>query len=424
MPTISLTVEVPWPKDKLTLSRLEREIHKAAMAAGRKALIQALAAWEEQLLPASGARQRRVRRYLLTRLGPIRFFRWKTHAEGRYLFPLDRAMGLSSWQTCSGFVWERACRLAKDHPYRVAARLLSDLLGTPCDHRVLWRLVQKAGRLKRAEIERHREQMFDLGEAPPEAGGEPAQMVVTEIDGAVLRRQGGGLFEAKVAAAYSGKQVVSATARHRKRVVTGKCVVAGVYEEGTAGQVIYAALCRSVGLHRARHKMVSGDGAEWIPVMVREWFPDHAFQLDHYHLKQRLRQAAGGDPKRAGRWIGWALAGQWRRIERSMSYLVARGELEAKLARETRAFLELNAPAIWAFPQPARGRRAARALHQGLRRDRAHDRSRGRPADEAPGHAVVPRRGAQPPRATGARRRPGSMAQLVEGGGWLRSEPG
>ena len=32
-----------------------------------------------------------------------------------------------------------------------------------------------------------------------------------------------------------------------------------------------------------------------------------------------------------------------------MSYLVARGELEAKLARETRAFLELNAPAIWAF---------------------------------------------------------------------------
>ena len=42
VPTISLTVEVPWPKGKLTLSRLERAIHKAAMATGRKAFIQAL----------------------------------------------------------------------------------------------------------------------------------------------------------------------------------------------------------------------------------------------------------------------------------------------------------------------------------------------------------------------------------------------
>jgi hypothetical protein len=42
VPKISLTLEVPWPKAKLTLSRLERAIHKAAMATGRKAFIQAL----------------------------------------------------------------------------------------------------------------------------------------------------------------------------------------------------------------------------------------------------------------------------------------------------------------------------------------------------------------------------------------------
>ena len=30
MPPITLTVEVPWPKGKLTLSRLERAIHRAA----------------------------------------------------------------------------------------------------------------------------------------------------------------------------------------------------------------------------------------------------------------------------------------------------------------------------------------------------------------------------------------------------------
>lgn len=131
-------------------------------------------------------------------------------------------------------------------------------------------------------------------------------------------------MEARLAVAYTGKREISETSRHRKRICTGKQVVAGVYDEGTAGQVIYSTLCRSVGIHRARHRLVSGDGAEWIPVMVRDRFPDATFQLDHYHLKVRLRKVAG-DPKRAARWISWALAGQWSRIERSMTHLVARG---------------------------------------------------------------------------------------------------
>lgn len=348
MPHISLTVEVPWPKGKLSLAKLERTVHRAAMAAGRRALVEALAAWERELLPTAGARQRRVRRYLLTRLGPVRYWRWKTRADGRYGFPLDRAMALSAWQTCSGFVWERACSLAASHPYRTAARLLSDLVGVPIDHRVTWRLVQKAGQLRRAQIEQGRREIFEQGLAPPEPEQVP-EMVVTEIDGAVLRRQRPrGVMEARLAVAYSGKQVLSRTARHPKRLVTGKVVVAGLWEEGAAGQVIYAALCRSVGIHRARHRLVSGDGAEWIPVLVRNWFPDCPFQLDHYHLKARLRQVAG-DPERAGRWIAWALQGSWSRIERSMTQLVASGRLDPKTARETRAFLQLNAPAIWAF---------------------------------------------------------------------------
>jgi hypothetical protein len=345
VPSISVTVEVPWPNDKLTFSKLERTIHRAAMTAGRKALVAALGAWEAELLPAAGARQRRVRRYLLTRVGPIRFFRWKTRSQGDYGFPLDRAMGLLPHQSCSTFVWERACRLAAAHPYRTAARLLSDLIGVSTDHRVLWRLVQKAGRLRRDQIEANRADMFDLGLAP--AQGEPIEMVVTEIDGAVLRRQGGGVMEAKVAAAYTGKELASATAAHRRVYITGKALVAGIYPEGVAGQAIYAQLCRSVGLHRARHSLVAGDGAEWIPVMCREYFPEAVYQLDHYHLKSRLRVVAG-NPERAGRWIAWALSGRWRSIERSMSALVARGRLDAKVARETLAYLQVNHRAIWA----------------------------------------------------------------------------
>jgi hypothetical protein len=349
VPTLTLTVEVPWPKGRTTFSKLERDIHRAAMAAGRKLLVRALHHWEDQLLASAGARQRRVRRYLLTRLGPIRFLRWKTLKDHRYGFPLDRAMRLLPWQTCSAFVWERACRLAKDYPFRQAARLLSDLVGTPVDHRRLWGWLQRAGRTRRAVIDQERSEMFDQGLAPPEA--EPVDMVVVEIDGAVLRRQRGGVFEAKVAAAYTGKQEASHTARHRRRYCTGKSVVAGIYPEGVAGPSIYAHLCRSARIHRARHTLVAGDGAEWIPVMVREWFPDSLFQLDHYHLKARLRQAAGRDRVLAGRWISWALGGQWRRIARSMAPLVRSGKLSATVAQDTLAFLELNHSAIWAFKE-------------------------------------------------------------------------
>jgi len=56
-----------------------------------------------------------------------------------------------------------------------------------------------------------------------------------------------------------------------------------------------------------------------------------------------------GTPERAARWIAWALSGQWRRIERSLLALVASGRLDPKVAAETRSFLDLNAPAIWAF---------------------------------------------------------------------------
>lgn len=89
-------------------------------AARPQALVGALGAWEAELSPTSGARRRRIRRYLLTGLDPVRFHRWKCHQDGRHHFPLDRALGLSPWQTRAAFVWERACRLGLP-PYLTAA---------------------------------------------------------------------------------------------------------------------------------------------------------------------------------------------------------------------------------------------------------------------------------------------------------------
>jgi hypothetical protein len=126
--------------------------------------------------------------------------------------------------------------------------------------------------------------MFDDGVAPPEPDAAPPEMVVTEIDGVVLRRQRPrGLMEARIAVAYTGKREVSSTARHRKRQVTGNVVVAGLWPEGSAGQVIYAWLSRSVGVHPARHLLVS-----------RTERSGSARSLDHLltHKDPRVRRAA------------------------------------------------------------------------------------------------------------------------------------
>lgn len=65
-------------------------------------------------------------------------------------------------------------------------------------------------------------------------------MVVAEVDGVVLRRQRRGVMEAKVCVAYTGKREASPTARHRRRLCQGKVLLAGFYDEQSAGPTFYA----------------------------------------------------------------------------------------------------------------------------------------------------------------------------------------
>ena len=135
MPGLTVTVRVPLPKQP-SLAALERQIFKALMAAGRELLVQAFGMLEERVL--AGTKQRRRRRYLITRFGEIRFCRWQTRTEEGYGYPLDRALQIPAKDPCSPWVRATAAWLAQAHPYRQAARLLSKMLGQQVDHRRLW----------------------------------------------------------------------------------------------------------------------------------------------------------------------------------------------------------------------------------------------------------------------------------------------
>jgi hypothetical protein len=108
VPELRVTVSVPWPKHP-TLAALEKAIFSALMEAGRQLLLQAFRVLEERLLEAgAGARQRRRRRYLITRFGELRFSRWQTKAPEGYGYPLDRALGIGAKDPCSPWVRQAA----------------------------------------------------------------------------------------------------------------------------------------------------------------------------------------------------------------------------------------------------------------------------------------------------------------------------
>ena len=76
-------------------------------------------------------------------------WRWQTRTEHGYGYPLDEALGLAPGDPCSAWVRQTAAWLAQAHPYRQAARLLSQMIGSPVDHRRLWGWVQGSGRAVR-----------------------------------------------------------------------------------------------------------------------------------------------------------------------------------------------------------------------------------------------------------------------------------
>ena len=213
MPELTITVTVPWPKHR-TLANLEKAIFLALMAAGRQLLLQAFRVIGEAILAQAGAKQRRRRRYLLTRFWELRFHRWQTHRDGRYGYPLDHALGIGSKDPCSPWVRATAAFLAQAHPFRQAARLLQMMVGTRIDHRRLWGWAQSSGRRILAAWEAKRAALFEQGELP-EATGPGYPIVCTGADGTFIHSRDGPI-EVKLGVWWTGAHLQSPNARHPK----------------------------------------------------------------------------------------------------------------------------------------------------------------------------------------------------------------
>lgn len=343
MPELTVTLTVPLPKQP-TLAGLERALFRALMAAGRELLLQAFRACEEAVL--TGAKQRRRRRYLITRFGQIRFWRWQTRTEEGYGYPLDRALGIPAGDPCSPWVRATAAWLAQAHPYRQAARLLGKMIGTAVDHRRLWGWTQASGRAVQGRFERLRASLFDDGEAPAFAGPAPP-IVSTSADGTFIHSRDGPI-EVKLGLWWTGARLHSPSARHPRYLLQGKGFYATTRDADSFGQTFYALAADQVGIASAKEVFFISDGAGWLADLPQEWIAPTAVQLDHFHGKLRISEVAR-DPHRAARWWGWVAEHNLGALGRSIRRLIAEEKVDHKEGINLLAYLERGAGALHTY---------------------------------------------------------------------------
>jgi len=331
VPPLTITIEVPWPKHSSLLA-LEKTIFRALMAAGRALLVQAFTAIEELALIDAGARQRKRRRYLLTRFGELRFTRWQTRGPGGYRHPLDDALGLEPKEQCSPWVKQKASWLAQAHPFRQAAALLSDMIGCRVDHRRLWGWVQGIGIKVRHSWEDKRRALFEDGELPEPRGPAP-EIVSAGVDGTFIHTRDGPI-EVKLGIWWTGAQRTSETARHPRFVRQQPGCYATTDEHDAFGQTLYVLADDAVSISRATDVFAISDGAGWCPDVLNDWLRPTHHQLDHFHGRQRITEVAK-DPERAARWWGWVCDHNLQALGRSIDAYTRAGKID------------LTRPATW-----------------------------------------------------------------------------
>ena len=296
MPIVETTITVSIPERGATLGEVEAAVGQAVEEAGRRLLLSACREMEEEAVRRMRGRVQQVKVRpldLLTRFGWVRLERRQVvdRAKRRYWRPLDDVLGLAPRQHASPWVQQQAVTLATRIPYRQAATILSRLLGTPLDHRTVYAWVRQAGAAVVEEEDALQEAVFGDGEQPVSDPG-VREIVVTEVDGTFIKAQREGVpsFEVRLGVLFSGKELESATARHKRYRLTERVLYGGVEPAEVFGERLFLAGEARLGISHAQHLLLVGDGAEWIEALAghRRW--QATYQLDWWHVTHAIHR--------------------------------------------------------------------------------------------------------------------------------------
>jgi hypothetical protein len=207
----------------------------------------------------TGARQRRRRRYLITRFGELRISRWQTRTESGYGNPLDDALGLSPGDPCSAWVRETAAWLAQGLPLPPGGEAAGQDDRCPDRPPEALGLGADLGSSGPHPLDRMRSSLFDDGEAPA-FGGPAPRIVSTSADGTFIRTRYGPV-EVESGLWWTDAHLQSPSARHPRFLLDGKGAYPSAKSHDAFGQTFYALAASRAGIARAREVFFISDGA-------------------------------------------------------------------------------------------------------------------------------------------------------------------
>lgn len=300
---ISETLELSIAEDDMDVNRLEQYLAREIKEFGKRVFVKVLQEIEakklEQAKGEVGCREE-VPRYLFTRLGLIRFQRHKVKykEKGKFGFFLDEILGLKPYQVATRWVRRRALELAIEYPYRQARSLFRHEIGDEISYRTIHRWAQEEGKKLREEEEVRQETVFGWAEKLRNDGKE-REIVVLEVDGTLLHSQekGEDNFEAKLGIMYSGKELESKKAKHRRYRLKEKVVYGGIEGADDFGERLYIQGEQKLSLSLARNLLLISDGARWISDIAGADYLKATYQLDWWHYEKKLRAALPGELK-------------------------------------------------------------------------------------------------------------------------------
>lgn len=345
------TLEISIALEGLDAKQIEEVVARETREFQKRVMVRLFRELERVVLEKKGrgaVKKGKVERYLCTRFGWIRYERQKVRDEGeggkRYGFPLDEALGLRPHQEETEWVRKRGVELACDHPYRQAAELLGEEIGEVVSHRTLHRWVQEEGGKLGAEEEEVRGRVFEGGDTLEQEEGQEREIVVVEVDGTMLASQDnrGQRFEVKLGLMYTGKELESKEAKHKRYRLKEKVLYGGVEEAQAFGEKLYLKGEQNLHLGGARHLLFIGDGARWINDIAGAHYWKSVYQLDWWHYQRKLRQALRGEEELIGELLRLLRAGEGEKHRRLLRLRRMKAQGDTEKQDELIQYLEDN----------------------------------------------------------------------------------
>jgi hypothetical protein len=276
---------------------VERLTRERLRVVGRELVQAGVAVLEEEELAKGGWLVDKTRRRdLLTVFGWMRLERryMRQGESGRYGYLVEVG---HRHRHATAAVVEQAVMLATRIPYRQATEVVGRLVGEAVDHHAVYQWVRAEGQQVIDEETARQEATFVDGLAP-ERDERQRELVVAVVDGTYIRaqREEQDHFEVRLGVAYSGRSLVSASAKYPRYRLEEREVYAAVATAQDFGERFYLACERRLGLSCAEHLLVIGDGADWIEALAGHERYRATYQLDHWHILDHARRTFGDRP--------------------------------------------------------------------------------------------------------------------------------